>query len=574
MIVVVGAGIAGLCAALAAAGDSRLGSEGLSAGGRASIPKNGTYRPQEVLLVCKDKFVESNTYHAQGGVATAIFNDDSPALHATDTMAAGHGLCDRTAVDILTDEGARRVRELIGDGWHVDRDGEGHVLRGLEAAHCRSRVVHAGGDATGKVLELDVSAMVRENPNITVLEHAFLNDVLVRDGHVAGVRLAVRDAQDGVETRVVDTDRVVLATGGAGRLFPYTTNPAVATGDGLAAAIRAGAQVADLEFYQFHPTALAIGEHFLVSEAVRGEGAVLLDEHGRRFMADIDPKAELAPRDVVARANFRTMQAQGGKPIMLDVSPMGKENPDLAEFLRHRFPTIDAYTRSLGFDWSKEPIPVAPAAHYWMGGIRTDLFGRASIPGLYAAGECARTGVQGANRLASNSLLEGMVYGYRAGLAAANDIDGTVWQPQDFDNSAIENMPVCQQPMLLRMPDATTQPNVAQSLVWDRARIEDVMWKHVGVIRDGDSLSQGVRELGEALSMANAADSADMSKTIAQPTTYAERIIMWENRNLLTVGYVAAVAASNRCESRGAHTRQDYPTNNPTIAHSIAYQMS
>ena len=184
-----------------------------------------------------------------------------------------------------------------------------------------------GADATGKVLELDVSAMVRENPNITVLEHAFLNDVLVRDGHVTGVRLAVRDAQDGVETRVVDTDRVVLATGGAGRLFPYTTNPAVATGDGLAAAIRAGAQVADLEFYQFHPTALAIGEHFLVSEAVRGEGAVLLDEHGRRFMADIDPKAELAPRDVVARANFRTMQAQGGKPIMLDVSPMGKGEP-------------------------------------------------------------------------------------------------------------------------------------------------------------------------------------------------------------------------------------------------------
>lgn len=574
MIVVVGAGIAGLCAALAAAGDSRLGSEGLSVGGHASIPKNGTYRPQEVLLVCKDKFVESNTYHAQGGVATAIFNDDSPALHATDTMAAGHGLCDRTAVDILTDEGARRVRELIGDGWHVDRDGEGHVLRGLEAAHCRSRVVHAGGDATGKVLELDVSAMVRENPNITVLEHAFLNDVLVRDGHVAGVRLAVRDAQDGVETRVVDTDRVVLATGGAGRLFPYTTNPAVATGDGLAAAIRAGAQVADLEFYQFHPTALAIGEHFLVSEAVRGEGAVLLDEHGHRFMTDIDPKAELAPRDVVARANFRTMQAQGGKPIMLDVSPMGTENPDLAEFLRNRFPTIDAYTRSLGFDWSKEPIPVAPAAHYWMGGIRTDLFGRASIPGLYAAGECARTGVQGANRLASNSLLEGMVYGYRAGLAAANDIDGTVWQPQDFNNSAIENMPVCQQPMLLHMPDAITQPNVAQSLVWDRARIEDAMWKRIGVIRDGDSLSQGVRELGEALSMANAADSADMSKNIAQPTTYAERIIMWENRNLLTVGYVAAVAANNRCESRGAHTRQDYPTNNPTIAHSIAYQMS
>lgn len=574
MIVVVGAGIAGLCAALAAAGDERLGGEGLADGGRASIAGNGGRHSQEVLLVCKDEFVESNTYHAQGGVATAIFDDDSPALHAADTMAAGHGLCDRTAVGILTDEGARRVRELIGDGWHVDRDGEGHVLRGLEAAHCRSRVVHAGGDATGKVLELDVSAMVKANPNITVLEHAFLNDVLVRDGHVAGVRLAVRDDQNGVETRVVDADRVVLATGGAGRLYPYTTNPSVATGDGLAAAIRAGAQVADLEFYQFHPTAMAVGEHFLVSEAVRGEGAVLLDEHGHRFMTDIDPKAELAPRDVVARANFRTMQAQGGKPIMLDVSPMAKENPDLAEFLRHRFPTIDAYTRSLGFDWSKEPIPVAPAAHYWMGGIRTDLFGRSSIPGLYAAGECARTGVQGANRLASNSLLEGMVYGYRAGLAAANDVDDAVWQPQDFDNSAIEGMPVCQRPMELRMPVAETRAHDVRPQVWDRARIEETMWKHVGVIRDGESLSQGVRELGAALAAANAKDAADTAENATRQTTYAQRVTTWENRNLLTVGYVAAVAAGNRCESRGAHTRQDYPTANPTIAHSIAYRMA
>jgi len=572
MIVVVGAGIAGLCAALAAAGDERLGGEGLADGGRASITGDGGRRSCQVLLVCKDEFVESNTYHAQGGVATAIFDDDSPALHAADTMAAGHGLCDRTAVGILTDEGARRVRELIGDGWHVDRDGEGHVLRGLEAAHCRSRVVHAGGDATGKVLELDVSAMVKTNPNITVLEHAFLNDVLVRDGRVTGVRLAVRDARNGVETRVVDADRVVLATGGAGRLYPYTTNPSVATGDGLAAAIRAGAQVADLEFYQFHPTAMAVGEHFLVSEAVRGEGAVLLDEHGHRFMTDIDPKAELAPRDVVARANFRTMQAQGGKPIMLDVSPMAKENPDLAEFLRHRFPTIDAYTRSLGFDWSKEPIPVAPAAHYWMGGIRTDLFGRSSIPGLYAAGECARTGVQGANRLASNSLLEGMVYGYRAGLAAANDADDAVWQPQDFNNSAIEDMPVCQRPMELRMPAVGTRTHDARPQVWDRARIEDAMWKHVGVIRDGDDLSQGVQELGAALAAANSADDADTAEDGVQ-MTYAQRIATWENRNLLTVGYVAAVAAGNRCESRGAHTRQDYPTANPTIAHSIAYQM-
>ena len=564
MIVVIGAGIAGLSAALAAAGDKRVGAEGLTTYGNANIAGNDS--SDDVLLVCKDEFVESNTYHAQGGVACAIFSDDNPQLHAGDTMAAGHGLCDRTAVDVLTDEGARRVRELIAAGWHVDRGEDGSVLRGLEAAHCRSRVVHAGGDATGKVLELDVSAMVRENRRIHVLEHAFLNDLIERDGHVSGVRLIVRGVDGEAESRTIDATRVILATGGAGRLYPYTTNPAVATGDGLAAALRAGAQVADLEFYQFHPTAMAIGEHFLVSEAVRGEGAILLDEHGHRFMTDVDHKAELAPRDVVARANFRTMQAQGGKPVMLDVSPMAKENPDLAAFLRHRFPTIDAYTRSLGFDWSKEPIPVAPAAHYWMGGIRTDLFGRSSIPGLYAAGECARTGVQGANRLASNSLLEGLVYGYRAGLAAVRDTDDAVWQPQTLSNSAIASLPVAQEPMVLDMP--SHDDGNANTGVWDRKHIEDEMWKHVGVLRDHDGLAAAVTDLADALAGANAAVPG-----MSGAGSYADCIAVLENRNLLTVGYVEAVAALNRCESRGAHTRTDYATVNPTIAHSIAYRL-
>ncbi|WP_107314987.1 L-aspartate oxidase [Bifidobacterium merycicum] len=579
MIVVIGAGIAGLSAALAAAGDKRVGAEGLTAYGNANIA--GGDASDDVLLVCKDEFVESNTYHAQGGVACAIFSDDDPRLHAEDTMAAGHGLCDRTAVDVLTDEGARHVRELIAAGWHVDRGEDGSVLRGLEAAHCRSRVVHAGGDATGKVLELDVSAMVRENPRIHVLEHAFLNDLIMRDGHVSGVRLTVRGADGEAESRTIDATRVILATGGAGRLYPYTTNPAVATGDGLAAALRAGAQVTDLEFYQFHPTAMAIGEHFLVSEAVRGEGAVLLDEHGHRFMTDVDPRAELAPRDVVACANFRTMQAQGGKPVMLDVSPMAKENPDLAAFLRHRFPTIDAYTRSLGFDWSKEPIPVAPAAHYWMGGIRTDLFGRSSIPGLYAAGECARTGVQGANRLASNSLLEGLVYGYRAGLATVRDADDAVWQPQTLDNSAITGLPVAQEPMVLDMPGhdgGNADGDGAGASVWDRGRIENEMWKHVGVLRDHDGLAAAVTDLAGALAEANAAvpaavPSAVHGSGVSGAASYADRIAMLENRNLLTVGYVEAVAALNRCESRGAHTRTDYATVNPTIAHSIAYRL-
>ena len=571
MIVVIGAGIAGLSAALAAAGDRRVGAEGLASYGRAQVTGLDREAADDVLLVCKDELVESNTYHAQGGVACAIFSDDDPQLHTADTMAAGHGLCDRTAVDVLTDEGARRVRELIAAGWHVDRGDDGSVLRGLEAAHCRSRVVHAGGDATGKVLEVDVSAMVRDNPRIHVLEHAFLSDLIVRDGHIAGVRLVERDVDGNAETHAIDATRVILATGGAGRLYPYTTNPAVATGDGLAAALRAGAQVADLEFYQFHPTAMAIGEHFLVSEAVRGEGAVLLDEHGHRFMTDVDPRAELAPRDVVARANFRTMQAQGGKPVMLDVSPMAKENPDLAVFLRHRFPTIDAYTRSLGFDWSKEPIPVAPAAHYWMGGIRTDLFGRSSIPGLYAAGECARTGVQGANRLASNSLLEGLVYGYRAGLAAVRDADDAVWQSQNLDNSAITGLPVAQEPMELDMPGHDGGNGGRGSVntgVWDRERIEDEMWKHVGVLRDHDGLAVAVTDLADALAEANTAVPG-----MSGAGSYADRIAVLENRNLLTVGYVEAVASLNRCESRGAHTRTDYATVNPTIAHSIAYRL-
>ena len=537
-IVVVGAGVAGLSAALAVAGTGH-----------------------DVTLVTKAELVESNTYHAQGGIAAAIFSDDDPKLHAADTMAAGHGLCDPKAVDILTREGAERVREFAAAGVHFDRDAHGHMLRGLEAAHSRARVVHAGGDATGKVFELDVSAMVRKNPRIHIIENAFLKDLIVRGGHIAGVHLLI-DGQD----KDLAADRVILAAGGAGRMYPYTTNPPVATADGLAVAWRAGAQVADLEFYQFHPTAMAVGEHFLVSEAVRGEGAVLLDEHGHRYMKDIDPRAELAPRDVVARENFRVMQAQGGKPVMLDVSPMRRENPDLAEFLRHRFPTIDAYTRSLGFDWSKEPIPVAPAAHYYMGGIRTDLEGRASIPGLYAAGECARTGVMGSNRLASNSLLEGLVYGRRAGLAAVNDPAGSVWNPVWFSNSATGRI-VSDTPVELSMPAPDERAGAnGRPAIWDRTRIQNTMWAGVGVLRDGDGLRQAIDQLGTGLALADA-DATEPAATACEP----DPITRLENRNLLTVGYVEANAALRRTESRGAHARTDYPEPCDEWAQSIAY---
>lgn len=535
-IVVVGAGVAGLSAALAVAGTGH-----------------------DVTLVTKAELVESNTYHAQGGIAAAIFSDDDPKLHAADTMAAGHGLCDPKAVDILTREGAERVREFAAAGVHFDRDAHGHMLRGLEAAHSRARVVHAGGDATGKVFELDVSAMVRKNPRIHIIENAFLKDLIVRGGHIAGVHLLI-DGQD----KDLAADRVILAAGGAGRMYPYTTNPPVATADGLAVAWRVGAQVADLEFYQFHPTAMAVGEHFLVSEAVRGEGAVLLDEHGHRYMKDIDPRTELAPRDVVARENFRVMQAQGGKPVMLDVSPMARENPDLASFLAHRFPTIDAYTRSLGFDWSKEPIPVAPAAHYYMGGIRTDLNARTSIPGLYAAGECARTGVMGSNRLASNSLLEGLVYGRRAGLAAVADGDDAVWAPEPFLNSATGAV-FDHAPIALAAPAATAAADdTAADKVWNRTRIQNTMWHGVGVLRDEAGLKTAIAELGQGLAAANA--QADVNADGA-----ASSVEALENRNMLTVGYVAATAALARTESRGAHARTDHSEPVDNWAHSVAY---
>lgn len=591
-IAVIGAGIAGLSAALAVAnGDPDSGLPG-----------------QDVTLITKTDLVESNTYHAQGGIAAAIFPDDDPKLHAQDTLAAGAGLCEPKAVDILTREGAEQVRRLIAAGVRFDKHPDGTLLRGLEAAHSRSRVVHAGGDATGKIVELDVSAIARNTPHIHIIEHAFVVDLVTEpvDAHslaaseaqAAGVTRVIRgirlfDTTTG-ELRTLTADRVILATGGAGRLYPYTTNPQVATGDGLAAAWRAGAQVADLEFYQFHPTALGVGEHFLISEAVRGEGAILLNERGERYMTAIDPRAELAPRDVVARENFRQMMTQGGRPVLLDATAIGRkmglDQPGLAAFLVHRFPTIDAYTRSMGFDWSREPIPVTPAAHYWMGGIRTDLWARTSIRGLYAAGECARTGVQGANRLASNSLLEGLAYGHRAGLAALRDSEDTVWNPQPLLGSAA-NAQTCEitEPQTLAMPSPDTQAEPSAKPADVRDTIEQTMWHGVGVLRDADGLSHAQSRLTGLVEQTQAQAQAALSKvakTAKKPKTdatatatddataatttpatasapapgdIADTVTALENRNLAAIGLIAATAALARTESRGAHARTDFP---------------
>lgn len=434
------------------------------------------------------------------------------------------------------------------------------MLRGLEAAHSRARVVHAGGDATGKVFELDVSAMVRKNPRIHIIENAFLKDLVVRGGHIAGVHLLI-DGQD----KDLAADRVILATGGAGRMYPYTTNPPVATADGLAVAWRAGAQVADLEFYQFHPTAMAVGEHFLVSEAVRGEGAVLLDEHGHRYMKDIDPRAELAPRDVVARENFRVMQAQGGKPVMARRLADGPREPRPGQLLG---PPIPDHRRLYAFAWLRLEQGADSG-----GARRALLHGRhsapiwtpgTSIPGLYAAGECARTGVMGSNRLASNSLLEGLVYGRRAGLAAVADGDDVVWAPEPFLNSATGAV-FDHAPIALAAPAATAAADdTAADKVWNRTRIQNTMWHGVGVLRDEAGLKTAIAELGQGLAAANA--QADVNADGA-----ASSVEALENRNMLTVGYVAATAALARTESRGAHARTDHSEPVDNWAHSVAY---
>lgn len=478
-VVVVGSGIAGLTAALHAA-------------------ENGC----RVTIVTKGALADTNTRWAQGGVAAVTHPSDTTASHAADTLTAGAGLNDPAAVEVLVGEGPTRVAELVERGVGFDRAADGDFARGLEAAHAVPRVLHAGGDATGSEIQTALGAAVRA-AGLRVREHALLRDLVLREGRVVGVDLAGGER--------LSADSVILATGGAGQLYAHTTNPAGATGDGIAAAIRAGAAVSDLEFVQFHPTALAVGAPFLVSEAVRGEGATLVDDTGRRFAFDAHPDGELAPRDVVARANARAMAAQGGHPVRLDATALG------AERLAQRFPTIDAAVRERGLDWAREPIPVTPAAHYLMGGVVTDIDGRTTVPGLYAVGETARTGVHGANRLASNSLLEGAVFGARAGEAVAR---GGAW-------------PAATSVSHLLSAEATEAPP------FSRAALQQLMWNEAGLVRDGVGLVHAAGVL--------AAWSADRSP----------RSI--EDANLLLVASHVVAAAHARAGSIGAHYRSDAP---------------
>jgi L-aspartate oxidase len=491
-VVVVGSGIAGLTAALHAreAGHS-------------------------VTLVTKGAIGDGSTGYAQGGVAGIYGTGDSAAQHAADTIEAGAGLSDEVAVGVLVRDGAARIAELIARGVAFDRSPDGELLLGREAAHRHARIVHAGGDATGAAIAQSLVAAVRST-DVTVVEGAFLADVLVEDGIARGIRVVV----DGVASDL-SADAVILATGGAGHLYAHTTNPLGATGDGIAAALRVGAAVADLEFVQFHPTILGEGPAFLVSEAVRGEGATLIDAAGRRFVFDSHPDGELAPRDVVARAIAR-QAARQGSPVRLDATMIGRLR------LAHRFPTIDRVTRERGFDWASEPIPVTPAAHYLMGGIVTDLDGRTSIRGLLAVGEVARTGVHGANRLASNSLLEGAVFGARA--AAALEAP---WQhPPMTVRGGQANGPT--------HGDGRGSDVDDHGTAFSRAALQRLMWDHVGLLRSEDGLRYALITLRRWLA------------TAPDPTTVAER----EDANLLLLADATASAALARTDSIGAHFRE------------------
>ncbi|HEY9898859.1 MAG TPA: L-aspartate oxidase [Pantanalinema sp.] len=475
---------------------------------------------QRVVLVTKQNLMDSNTRYAQGGIAAAIAGDDAPTLHFNDTLEAGAGLCDEEPVRVLTNEGPAQLSALIEAGVRFDREPDGTLATTLEAAHSRRRVVHALGDATGYEIERALVERVRRTPSIDILEHAFALELVVQDGRCRGAVVLDADKQ----VRYLAARAVVLAAGGVGRAWSHTTNPATATGDGIALAYRAGAEISDMEFMQFHPTALVVpgGDSFLVSEAVRGEGAILRNASNEAFMVRYHPKKELAPRDVVARAIAAEMEKDASDHVWLDLRHM---SPELIE---SRFPTIMAYCRQHGINPPADMLPVAPAAHYFIGGARTDLSGRTSVSGLYAVGEAASTGVHGANRLASNSLLEAVVFGRRAAEAIAKE------GPSDV-------RPIGETVAHYPAPEAP-----AIDVEGLRAAFQAEMWQDAGLLRTGSGLE---RALARIRAWRVEVEEAALTSTDRS---------LHELRNLLQVGELVAAAALWREESRGTHFRTDF----------------
>ncbi|MFD8518816.1 L-aspartate oxidase [Streptomyces capillispiralis] len=508
-VVVVGSGVAGLTAAL------RCEAAGLT-----------------TVVVTKARLDDGSTRWAQGGIAAALGEGDTPEQHLDDTLVAGAGLCDEEAVRILVTEGPDAVRRLIETGAHFDESTDGGLELTREGGHHRRRIAHAGGDATGAEISRALVEAVRARGTRTI-ENALVLDLLTdADGRTAGVTLHVmgEGQHDGVGA--VHAPAVVLATGGMGQVFSATTNPSVSTGDGVALALRAGAEVSDLEFVQFHPTVLflgpdAEGQQPLVSEAVRGEGAHLVDADGVRFMQGQHELAELAPRDIVAKGIMRRMRRQDAEHMYLDARHFG------AEMWEHRFPTILAACRAHGIDPVTEPVPVAPAAHYASGGVRTDSHGRTTVPGLYACGEVACTGVHGANRLASNSLLEGLVYAER--------IAADIARGGPARHARV--------PQPLPQSDRPAHPLLPPEA---RLTIQRIMTRGAGVLRSEASLSQAADRLHRL--HADAREALDENGKTAEPG-----VDTWEATNLLCVARVLVDAARRREETRGCHWREDRP---------------
>lgn len=483
--IVIGSGVAGLRAALGLARDGR------------------------VAVLTKDRLDESNTEYAQGGVAVVLSDDDQIELHYDDTLKAGAGLCDEQAVRVLVEEGPKYITELIAWGAQFDREGEGLAFT-QEAAHSRRRILHAHGDSTGREIVRALIRRARQEPNIELTAHAATIDLIVEDGRCVGVRYIHPSENLLCEMRA---RAVVLATGGAGQVFAQTTNPSIATGDGMAMAYAAGAMMCDLEFVQFHPTALALADapHFLLSEALRGEGAILRNHAGEAFAKRYDERGELAPRDVVARAIVAEMERTRARWMYLDLTHLK------ATFLRDRFPKIFITCLRYGLDLTKDQLPVSPAVHYVMGGVRSDKWGRTTLPGLYAAGEVTCTGVHGANRLASNSLLEGLVFGGRAADAALADALPPAAAP-------------AAEPLDFELSEWRLDPR-------SKSRVQEVMWQKAGLIRR----------------------AADLQRAVEECAMLAEEQVNQRTRNFVTLAKLMAEAALWRTESRGGHYRADFP---------------
>ncbi len=480
------------------------------AGLRASIELAGS--GARVTVLTKDKASESNTEYAQGGVAVVLSDDDNAELHEEDTLIAGAGLCDVEAVAALVNDGTKYIKQLIEWGIEFDREG-GKLAFTQEAAHSRRRILHAHGDSTGKEIVRSLIARARQEKNIVLMPFANTESLILHDGRCVGVRFLDPILK---APREIYSKAVILCTGGAGQLYLHTTNPPVATGDGMAMAYFAGAEMADMEFVQFHPTALNIenAPRFLLSEAMRGEGGILRNKLGERFMGNYDERLELAPRDIVSRSIVAEMRKTGTRNVFLDMTALSED------FLRTRFPKIYETCKFHDLNIAKDLLPVSPASHYCMGGVRTDLHGRTTVSGLYAAGEVSCTGVHGANRLASNSLLEGLVFGARAGASAVADNSKFKIQNSKLENkeSGIWNL----------------ESGISTAV---KKRVKRVMWERVGILRDRDSLNRALKEFAQ-IEQSNLGTSS---------------------RNFVTLAKLVAAAALWRMESRGGHFRNDFP---------------